>query len=572
MCVLNQYNKGGNEMKRMNRILCLATLLALLLIGFSACGGGAENGTESDTGAETDATADVSEQENVPEPGGLVIRDAYLADIVKIGVSGDGSTLTPWGRAVFGNAEVRNIIFQKLFRTDFDGNVYLEIAKDIEPVDDVTYKITIWDNIKDSVGNIFTASDVKFSIEGFAATGRAGALSKLESLEVVDDTTIIWHCPSPFGLGEMATQMSAANMVTQAAYEASADGKMSTDPVGTGAYKLKDFQVGSACTLEVDENFWMRDLPADVREGLWIYNCQNIKELEYQVILDDSARAISLERGDIDAADKIAAIDIENFDNNPDVQGVRMPQRPPIGIIFNCSDTSPLADVNLRQAVCYAIDNAGLVQSIESPTFQIYGFEPLQIDAPDDWETGRAYYDCNEATAKDLVAKSGYGGEALTLMYVEKYAAYTEAVTYLQAQLKKAGLNVELKRVDQAVNEVDRFDFNAWDIRIDEFGGGDYCPEVYVAFRSGSYPVDENDPTVNILLISDEKLDSLYDAMNTDPTEANIKAFDQYFTFDKCYGYGIVGYYLETAARADVNVALGDRAAYLVPNAFTFNN
>jgi molybdate transport system substrate-binding protein len=58
-------------MKKVNRILWFSMLLALLLLGFSACGGGSGSETESDTGAnaeattEADASADATETEDV---------------------------------------------------------------------------------------------------------------------------------------------------------------------------------------------------------------------------------------------------------------------------------------------------------------------------------------------------------------------------------------------------------------------------------------------------------------------------------------------------------------------------
>jgi molybdate transport system substrate-binding protein len=47
-------------MKKMNRILWVTALLALLLLGFSACGGGSGSGTETDANAETTTEADAS--------------------------------------------------------------------------------------------------------------------------------------------------------------------------------------------------------------------------------------------------------------------------------------------------------------------------------------------------------------------------------------------------------------------------------------------------------------------------------------------------------------------------------
>jgi molybdate transport system substrate-binding protein len=57
-------------MKKTSKILWLTALLALLLLGFSACGGGAGSGTEAEAeaeaGAETEAAAEAAAEEEAP--------------------------------------------------------------------------------------------------------------------------------------------------------------------------------------------------------------------------------------------------------------------------------------------------------------------------------------------------------------------------------------------------------------------------------------------------------------------------------------------------------------------------
>jgi ABC-type transport system substrate-binding protein len=565
----------------MKKIFVFVLSLCMALALFAGCNSNNPEDPPEDASAstETEVTAE-------PEPEaetGLVIRDAYLKDRIVIGVNGDTSSLVPWGRAVFGNAEARNLIFQKLLRGDTDGETRLEMVRELKQIDPLTYELTLWDNIKDSNGNSFTSSDVVYSVEQYVGTGNRGGVSKLAdlpegqtnsaggvlNLEIVDEYTLIWHNSAPFNLGELARQMANANMVTQASFEAAANG-MATDPVGTGPYKLKSINPGSGAVLEADEDFWMKDIPEDVRRDLWVYCYQNIKEIEYQAIRDASTRAIALEMGTIDCADGIDAIDLENFESNPDISPVFMLNRPPLEMIFNCSDTSLCADINLRMAICYAIDNAAISEGIGTYTFPVYGFQPNLADSDPSWKEGREYYNADKAKAAELVEKSSYNGKPLNLMYGTSVTgvSFETVAVLIQAQLKEVGINIEIKSVEQAVNEVDRFDEKAWDLRMDTWGGGDYYVDTFKSFNSNAYPEDLKGRT--LMLVEDPELESLFAAMDENPTAANIKAYDDYFTFDKCYGYGIVGWYLQTAARTGTNVALGERGTLIVPGAFTF--
>lgn len=557
----------------MKKIIALILSLCMVLALLAGCTDGDSNSTDSGDASGSAQTASTDSSPSATqnaEKSGLVIRDEYLAEKVTIGVSGDGSSLAPWGRAVFGQAEARNIVVQKLLRADTDGNIYYELAKSVEEIDDLQYKITLWDNITDSAGNPFTSDDVVFSMEKYLETGNQGAVNKFDHFEIIDDYTLIWHCKRAFAIGEFARQFSNANMVTQEAYEASSD-DMSVNLVGTGAYKIKSYTPGSELVLEANEDFWMKDLPEDVREGLWYYNYQNVGEIVYTVITDASQRAIALEMGTVDAIDSILDVDLKAFESNSDITPVQMLQRPPVPVLFNCSDTSPCSDINLRMAICTAINNAEVAAGVGDFAFPVYAFEPNQIDSPTEWMEGREYYDYSETEAKKLLEDSGYNGETLTLMYVgtSTGVSYEEVAIVVKAQLAKIGISVELKMVDQSVNEVDRFVDEAWDLRMDQFGGGDYYVNVMKSFTSEGYETDLQGK--NLMLVEDAKLDELFKTMESDPSAANIEAFDDYFTYEMCYGYGIIGYYLRTAQRSNVQAALGDRGTYLVPNAFTFN-
>lgn len=544
----------------MRKILALIVFLCMALSLLAGCGG--ETPSEGDAGSPSD------KPQSTLSPG-LQIYEEYLSDRIVIGCSGAGSSIAPQGKPVWGNIAVRDMIFQKLLRVDTSANVHLELLKELEKVDDLTYKLTLWDIIYDTAGNHLTSSDIVYSFDSYIATGNVGGVSRLDHFEIIDAYTLIWHCKEPFGIGEIGRQFSNVTIFTEAAMEASPD-EMTTTPVGSGPYKLKSFTPGSVCVMEVDEDFWMRKLPEDVRSKLWVYCYQNVRELEFQAIKDASSRAIALEMGTIVAADAISQLDIEAFAGNPNITPVMHPSQPPIPVVFNCGEDSVCQDINLRIAICYAIDSATIAAGIGAHTFQVYGFQPNLYDSPTSWLDGRDYYDYSLEKSKEYLDKSGYKGEELMLLYNgSTSAAYDATAIMLQSQLGKAGIKVTLLRVESAVNEVLRFQGAQWDMRMDIFGGGDYCVQTYKNFHSSTYPALQGK---NLFLVEDPKLDELFEAMNNDPeNQEPIIAYDNYFNFEKCYGYGVIGYGTPTAARSSVNAVLGDRGQYFVANAFTFN-
>lgn len=519
-----------------------------------------DNNTGSNTSNNAENNGGTSDNaQNATEAG------TYLRDKMVISAQSDGGTLDPFASSSqWGSAAMTTLVFQHLANIDSDGTLYYEIAKSFEKVDDTHYTLTIWDCVYDSEGNSITADDVIWSFDQMINTGNIGAINKFDHFEKIDDYTLTWVCNAPFTVGELEKNLSNCNIVCQATYEAHGS-DMTTAPVGSGPYKLKDYTVGSTVVLEADEDFWM------VKNGIELskWDLQNVKELEYQIIQDASSRAIALEMGTIDLADSLDAADVDAFASNPDITPVLQPQDPPIAYLYNCSDDSPFADVNLRKAVAYALDNDAIAEALAVPAYAVYAVAPRMWDAPDEWLDGRDYYNYDPEKAAECLAESSYNGESLKLMYTSS-TAVDGAVIMIQQQLKEVGINVELLNLDMTITMLYQYETDQWDFRLITLGGGNYTPQVLKWFWSGEVTAHfDNNET--LMMVPDAKLDALYEAVLADNSEENINAWDDYFTYEMCYGYGICCYSNQTACRTGINIVMGGSQNTPLPNASTFD-
>ncbi len=525
---------------------------------------GTESGTTKENLGTNDTLNDTAEVKTAYGEG------TYLRDKVTVACSADGGTFDPFTRGNFGTIQLG--LYQTLVQVDSQGNMKLQLLKSIEKEDDLTYKCTLWDFITDTDGNNITSSDVIFSFQKFIDSGNKGGVNKLDHMEVVDDHTFIWHCNEPFDLGEEGKNLSNVYIVSEKTYEAH-NSDMTTNPSGTGPYKLKSYVAGSTVDLVANEDFWMRKIDdADwIKENAYGYNFQNVKEIEYQIIQDGASRAAALEMGNVDAADALNTADVDNFKANPDlgVTPINLPVDPPVAFYFNCNEASKCSDVNLRQAICYAINNAAVAAGLGIPAYEVFGISPNMLDAPKSWLTGegREYYTYNLEKAKECLSKSSYDGSTLVIMY-QSTTANDAATVMVQSELKEIGVEVELYPVEQSVLQQVQYDWTKWDIRFDTFGGGSYLSAVLKRW----WTQDQTDTLkgLNVCGIADSKLDDLFVALKNDNSEANIDAWDDYFTNQMCYGYAVCGYYEQTACRSDVNAVLTGHNA-LTPGAFTYN-
>lgn len=547
----------------------IAMLLALVMVlALAACGssGANDSGTPDTEDNNSDAMTNIGAT-GMDEDA--VRSDTYLRETVTIGSNSDGGSFNPYSRAGWGCSTG---IFQPLANTDSNGVMRLCMIKSYEKVDDLTYNIELWDCIRDSAGNNITADDVLWSVTKYVDEGNAGGVNCLDHVEVTGTYTFTWYCSSPFSLGDMEKNWGNFNVISQKAWEDSGADEMTTKPVGTGPYMLKDYVAGSYVLLEANENFWMKDITDEtwLAENDYVTNYQNVQYINLQIIQDAASLAVALEMGEVDAVNTLNAADVQNFINNPALgcKSFNMKVNPPIAWYYNVSDQSECSDINLRKAICYALNNEALSQGLSLPGYVVYGMQPNMYDAPADWMSGREYYDYDLDTARQLVDQSSYDGSTLVIMYSGGTAVFEDMAVMMQAALKEIGISVELLPVDNAVLNSYKADLTCWDLAFETLGGGNYCSATLKKWWTENNAKNMNG--LNSIGIIDEKLDELYVTLKADPTEENIVAWDQYFTYDMCYGYAVCCYYNQSACRADVNPVMVGAQNTLVPGAFTF--
>lgn len=542
----------------------LALILVLVMVLSCAACGSSGNDKEAGSPANTSNTpADNGGNESGNSAEEPVSAAGYVADNITVASSSDGGTFDPFASFVnWGDATMSGLIFQHLIMNDFDYNVYYEIAKEITQVDDTHWQLVIWDCVYDTAGNQITMDDIVWCYDQVIASGNMGAIPKFVKMEKVDDFTGIMELSEPFGAGDFDKHFGNVTVLSKTTYEDVAGGDMTTNPIGTGPYKLKDYTVGSEVVLEVNEDYW--GVKAGIDDP---FDEQNFKTITYEIIQDASSRAIALEMGTVDICDNMEAVDIKNL-NTDEFNLINCPVRPPVAIVLNANEASVLSSKELRQAILYGLDNASIAASLGLPAEQVYGLQPAMVDAPASWTTGegRSYYDYDPDKVAELLAESGYNNEEITLLYVSSTVTDAAAIQ-IQAQLKKVGIAIKLLSVDQTTAMDYQYDATKWDIRIATLGGGAYMSQTVKSWWSEDI-AQHVDNGENFSLVPDATLDGLYVALRDDPSEANINAWAEYFD-EQAYGYSICSYADQTACNGAYQPSIqGNSGWSVVPNAF----
>ena len=526
------------------KVKLLSVMMSLMLL-VSVLGGCTSNSSETtattggqgdtETVAEaTDTTEDISAQEEVKAEATEV-----KGGTLRVGIAADPVSLAPWVAMSFGGIATRRTVYEFLIdRAGFGGEMEGILMKDYTKVDDSTYELTIYDYIYDTAGNHMTASDVAFSYNKALELGNLPKLKIIESCEAISDYTVKFVFANALALGELDAIWSEAPVVTQAAYEASADG-MSTTPVGTTAYKLKEYVPGAKLILENTGEYWQKDTSL---YAAFAYN--NWDAIDFEIITEGAQLAIALETGAIDISSHIASQDITRFASGGDAsEGKTVSsynENTAIVLVPNCDAENPMSNQALREAVFYAIDASQVLAGAFNGKGKVcYTFGSDVFGDVDPAWADEAYFDYSLETAQSLLAEAGYkSGDLKLRLLTNTKEDVIEAATIIQAFLLQVGIEVEINSFEEAMYNTQQDDVTAWDLCIATPASGDYIVNLWkLMFDVNNY---NNGLTMNF--VGDEQLQSLIETCTSAEghTSENIDACHQYI-IDNAYGYGICG-------------------------------
>lgn len=425
-----------------------ALLLALaMLLSLAACGGssGDSAGTAdtSDT-AETTDTADTSDTAADIDTSVLkvALTNSFTgASAINTANPYRFATLSQVYECLLGNAN-----------GEYEG----VLAESWEMTEPGVWTIKLYDGITDSEGNPFTSSDVAFSLQMQKEAGFTEAkYYDNDAVEVIDDVNLVLTMNTD-SEGAFYTIASKMFMVTEAAYNNSPDA-MATQPVGTGPYEVTSLIEGSSCTLTKRDDYWKtEDIPA--------VSVANYDTIEISYITEATQMAIAISSGEVQFAGQVDLSISSQIDALDTVTTSYVSNGTYNGLGFNMYGRDISTNLALRQAVAYAIDPQGLIDSVYSghgSVMTTYSMDTA-VDYDSSW-TSPYTYDPEMAVAK--LAEAGYSdGVTLTLL-ANNVGEDAQVAELIQGYLAMVGITVEFDYVDPAT-QTSRIAEGNWDLSL----------------------------------------------------------------------------------------------------------
>ncbi|WLQ08091.1 ABC transporter substrate-binding protein [Arthrobacter oryzae] len=326
---------------------------------------------------------------------------------------------------------VRSNVTEPLIeRNPQSGELEPKLATEWKATSDTEWTLKLREGVTFQDGTPFNADAAAFTIEravnsklGCNVEGYVFGDADL-AVKAVDATTLTVTTPEPDPI--LPLRLSFLEVVPTST---SATEKV-REPIGTGPYKIEQWDAGQKITLSSWDGYW-GDKPAYAKA-------------EYQWRSESSVRAAMITSGEADVA-----MGLSPDDNIGDL-GVDYPNNETVALRLDANE-APLNDIRVRQAINYAIDKEGIVNSLYQGKHQVAAQLVPEGIVGHNVELKGWPFDLDKA--KSLIAEAkadGVDTSAQISMVVRsaQFPKITELGQVLQEQLSQAGLNVKLKMLE----------------------------------------------------------------------------------------------------------------------------
>lgn len=423
----------------------------------------------------------------------VAVSPARAAGSLTIAQAQDPNNWDPIATFLLAWGSVASNIYEGLVLRDENLKLQPGLATSWETLDDgKRLRFHLRSGVKFSDGEPFDAEAVKFTIDRLLGPeGKKGPqqsnYTAIGSVEILDPMTVdlVLNKPDPVMITKLA---GYGAMMVPPKYVAEKGASFATSPVGTGPYKMVDYQPKVSITLAPNPDYWGDKATLD--------------KITYRFIVEPDTQLAELQAGRIDIASNLSVASTGIVEKSPTLQLVSI-TGPTVNVLRLNTARGPTTDVRVRRAMIMAVDREAIVKQILQgqaktvTSFQSqlsFGNDPSQKPVPFD-----------PAGAKKLLAEAKIApGTPVVLDFRSNDTTFREVAQAVAGYLTAVGLKASVRPNEMNVFTNDIIP-NGKTGEMFQFGWGgwtfDYDNTAYLMYHTGEHwnPYD-HDPKLDAML------------------------------------------------------------------------
>jgi len=462
---------GTAQNVRRRRVLQSTAVAAAA--GLAGCSGGegGSGGGDGGSGDEGDGT------DGDDEPSG---SDIQMGGTLIAGMQGGLDGRDPHVVQAASTLRVLENVYQKLVRINEDLEPVGQLAADWSTSEDgLTWTFELREGVMwhPPESRELVAADVVYSFERLLNEDTGSPwrsnFTPITNVSADGDYTVVFEFDQPYA--PFLYKLSSGGYILPEDAD-DADYDIADQPVGTGPFVFDENVPQARTEVSAFNDYYETD---DSGNSL-----PYLDGIEFRIVPEGQARLTNLQSGSIDWAVTVPPSQASSLEGSNSITLSNIP-----GTYYDYlghnTTRAPLDDVQLRQAISFAINRESIVQGAR------FGFaEPTQDPIPPSsiWKdliSVEEPYSQDIERATQLAEESDYDGEELTIQVGQQYPQQVTIAEIIQEQLGEAGINATVQPTDFS-SMISNLNAGEYDLTIVGWSGFvDPDDMMYLQFHSG---------------------------------------------------------------------------------------
>ena len=357
----------------------------------------------------------------------------YYGGKITVGITQDLDSLDPHKVVAAGTKEVLYNIFEGLIKVDKDGNFVPAVAESYEISEDgLHYSFKLRSGVKFHNGKTVTADDVIYSLKrvaGMLETSEAD-VSKVSAfscfsdiIKTEDGVEVILSTPNTELTGYFTCSIIPCDYTEQAEF-----------PIGTGPFKFVSYEPLEKLVIAKNEDYYLEDKKA------------YLDEVTFKICASTDAAFLELMAGSIDLFPYLTSDQADQLAGRMNIEDGTMNL---VQALFLNNLVEPFDNVDVRRAMCYAIDRQAIIDVVAGGKGEIIGSNMFPTFAAYFDESLIDVYPYDTEKAKELLTAAGYGdGFTFTITVPSNYDFHVRTAQVIADQLGKVGITAKIELVE----------------------------------------------------------------------------------------------------------------------------